>query len=126
MGSPFRPLGDDDRALFQSVIDDLYERFVDAVVAGRPKLARDRIKTLADGRIYTAQQAQSAGLVDSIGYLDDAIASLQTAGGLTSATIVTYTRPGQYKGSVYAAPVVNVDLDLLPTAQPGFLYLWRP
>ncbi len=126
MGSPFRPLADDDRALFQTVIDDLYGRFVDAVVAGRPKLARDRIMALADGRIYTAEQARSAGLVDGIGYLDDAVDSLRDAAGLTSATVVTYTRPGQYKGSIYAAPVVNIDLDLWPGNQPGFLYLWRP
>jgi protease-4 len=99
---------------------------VDAVVAGRPKLARDRITALADGRIYTAEQARSAGLVDGIGYLDDAVDSLRNAAGLASATVVTYTRPGQYKGSIYAAPVVNIDLDLLPGKQPGFLYLWRP
>ena len=117
MGSPFRPLADDDRALFQTVIDDLYGRFVDAVVAGRPQLARDRIMALADGRIYTAEQARSAGLVDGIGYLDDAVDSLRDAAGLTSATVVTYTRPGQYKGSIYAAPVVNIDLDLWPGNQ---------
>jgi len=51
---------------------------------------------------------------------------MRDAAGLASATVVTYTRPGQYKGSIYAAPVVNIDLDLLPGSQPGFLYLWRP
>jgi protease-4 len=126
MGSPFRPLQEGDRALFQSVIDDLYGRFVDAVAAGRPKLSRDRIVELADGRIYTAEQARSAGLVDGLGYLDDSIATLRDAVGLTSATVVMYTRPGQYKGSVYAGPAVNIDLSLWPTQHAGFLYLWQP
>lgn len=126
MGSPFRPLQDGDRALFQSVIDDLYGRFVDAVAAGRPKLARERIVELADGRIYTAEQARSAGLVDGLGYLDDSIATLRDAVGLTSATVVTYSRPGEYKGSIYAAPTVNIDLKLWPTQHAGFLYLWQP
>lgn len=126
MGSPFNPLTEEERALFQSVIDDLYQRFVDAVAAGRPALSRDRIQELADGRIYTAEQAKGSGLVDEIGYLDNAVAALQTAAGLSSATVVTYTRPGQYKGSLYAAPVVNIDLDLWPAGQPGFLYLWQP
>lgn len=126
MGSPFNPLTEDERALFQSVIDDLFRRFVDAVAAGRPSLSRDRIQELADGRIYTAEQAKDSGLVDEIGYLEDAVAALQTVAGLSSATVVTYTRPGQYKGSLYAAPVVNIDLDLWPAGQPGFLYLWQP
>lgn len=126
MGSPFSPLEDDERALFQAVIDDLYGSFVDTVVAGRPTLSRERIRELADGRIYTAEQAKTAGLVDEIGYLDDTLAGLREAAGLSSATIVTYTSSGQYKGSLYAAPVVNIDLDLWPAGQPGFLYLWRP
>jgi protease-4 len=126
MGSPFTPLDDDERALFQSVIDDLYVSFVNAVAAGRPALSRDRITELADGRIYTAEQAKAAGLIDDIGYLDDAVSSLREGAGLSSATVVTYTRPGAYKGSLYAAPVVNIDFDLWPAGQPGFLYLWQP
>lgn len=126
MGSPLRPLGDDERHLFQTVIDDLYGRFVDTVVAGRPQLSADRIKALADGRIYTAEQAKASGLVDEIGYLDDAIARAKSAANLSQARIVTYTRPGQYKGSLYAGPVVNLDLGALGFDEPGFLYLWRP
>lgn len=126
MGSPFSPLGDDERALFQSVIDDLYRRFVEAVTAGRPALSRDRILELADGRIYTAEQAKAAGLVDDLGYLDHTITSLRETAGLSSAAVVTYTRPGDYRGSLYAAPVVHIDVDLWPAGQPGFLYLWRP
>lgn len=126
MGSPFTPLGEEERALFQSVIDDLYRSFVNTVVAGRPALSRDRITELADGRIYTAEQAKTAGLIDDIGYLDDAVSVLRETAGLSTATVVTYARPGEYKGSLYAAPVVNIDLDLWPAGQPGFLYLWQP
>lgn len=126
MGSPFSPLDADERALFQGVIDDLYGSFVDTVAAGRPLLSRERIRELADGRIYTAEQAKTAGLVDEIGYLDDTIAGLREAAGLSSAKVVTYTSSGEYKGSLYAAPVVNIDVDLWPAGQPGFLYLWRP
>lgn len=126
MGSPFSPLDADERALFQGVIDDLYGSFVDTVAAGRPLLSRERIRDLADGRIYTAEQAKTAGLVDEIGYLDDTIAGLREAAGLSSAKVVTYTSSGAYKGSLYAAPVVNIDVDLWPAGQPGFLYLWRP
>jgi protease-4 len=126
MGSPFGPLGDDERALFQAAIDELHARFVRTVAAGRPRLTPDRIAELADGRIYTAQQALDAGLIDEIGYLDDSITRLKETAGLTEASVVTYTRPGEYKGSVYAAPVVDINLGLQNLDAPGFLYLWQP
>ena len=126
MGSPLRPLNDDERRLFQAVIDDLYGRFVATVAAGRPQLSADRIKTLSDGRIYTAEQAKESGLIDQIGYLNDAIARAKTAANLSQARLVTYSRPGQYKGSIYAGPVVNLDLGALGLEEAGFLYLWRP
>ena len=126
MGSPFSPLGDDERALFQAAIDELHARFVRTVAAGRPRLAPGRIAELADGRIYTAQQALDAGLIDEIGYLDDSIARLKETAGLTETSVVTYTRPGEYKGSVYAAPVVDINLGLQSLDAPGFLYLWQP
>jgi protease-4 len=96
------------------------------VAAGRPRLTPGRIAELADGRIYTAQQALDTGLIDEIGYLDDSIARLKETAGLTEASVVTYTRPGEYKGSVYAAPVVDINLGLPGLDAPGFLYLWQP
>jgi len=126
MGSPFSPLRDDERALFQTVIDEMHGRFVGTVAAGRPRLAPDRVAALADGRIYTAQQAHDAGLVDEIGYLETSIARVKEAAGLTEASVVTYRRPGEHKGSLYAGPVVNIDAGIWRFDEPGFLYLWHP
>jgi protease-4 len=126
MGSPFSPLRDDERALFQTVIDEMHGRFVGTVVAGRPRLAPDRIAALADGRIYTAQQAHDAGLVDEIGYLETSIARVKEAAGITQASVVIYSRPGEHKGSLYAGPVVNIDAGIWRFDEPGFLYLWHP
>ena len=56
MGSPFRQLTPEERAIFQSVIDDLHRQFV-AKVIERRQLPAATAATLADGRIYTAQQA---------------------------------------------------------------------
>ena len=52
----------------------MYERFLQVVAAGRRNLDPDRIRKAADGRVYTAQQALEAGLVDQIGYLEESIA----------------------------------------------------
>ena len=73
MGSPFRPMLPEERAIFQGVIDSFYGRFLHVVQEGRPNLPAEHIRKLADGRIYSGEQAKAAGLIDEIGYLDDAI-----------------------------------------------------
>src|SRR5881296_2878231 len=72
MGSPFRALTPQERAIFQSVIDDLQRQFV-AKVVERRKIPATAAAALADGRIYTAQQALGHRLVDRIGYVADAV-----------------------------------------------------
>jgi protease-4 len=133
--SPFRAATPEEQKLVQAVIDELYGRFLDAVMA-RPnnKLSRHDLEKLADGRIYTAGQALAAGLIDKTGYLDDAIADLKKEAGIDQARIVTYFRPGSYKGSIYAEGQPGTGefpglLGLLESADPlpasSFMYLWR-
>ena len=64
--SPFRPLTDEGRAALNRVIGDLYAQFVAMVAAGR-HMEPDRVRELADGRVFTGRQALAAGLVDAIG-----------------------------------------------------------
>ncbi len=64
--SPDRPMTDEERALVQSMVNDIYEQFVDVVAQGR-HMDRDAVKAIADGRIMTGRQAQEAGLVDALG-----------------------------------------------------------
>ncbi|MEW6725923.1 signal peptide peptidase SppA [Desulforudis sp. 1088] len=72
MGSPTRPVTEQERAIFQGMVDDIYHQFVDVVAQGRD-LSRERVLQLADGRIYTGRQAEGLGLVDELGGLEDAI-----------------------------------------------------
>ncbi len=97
MGSPFRVMTAEERGIFQSVIDSFYQRFLAVVQEGRPNLSAEQIKKLADGRIYSGDQAKAAGLIDEIGYLDDAIQLAKKKAGLTEARIVTYGRGGSIK-----------------------------
>ena len=136
MGSPFRSMTDEERKIFQGVIDQMYDRFVSVVATGRKNLTMDQVKKISDGRIYTAQQALELGLVDSIGYLDDAIELAKAESGLMQARVVLYYRPGAYKDNVYSRmpsdmpPTVNiVNVDVRSFVQPGvprFMYLWAP
>ncbi len=136
MGSPFRPMTQEEQAIFQGVINQMYDRFLSVVAAGRKNLTMDKIRTAADGRIYTAQQALELGLVDKIGYLDDAISMARQEAGVSEARVVTYHRPGTYKSNIYSrlagsesAQVNLVNIDLRSLVQPGvpqFMYLWVP
>lgn len=64
--NPFHPLSPEGRIALQAVIGDMYEQFVAKVVAGR-RMPEDRVRALADGRVFTGRQALAAGLVDAIG-----------------------------------------------------------
>jgi protease IV len=139
MGSPFRKMTESDRAIFQSVIDSFYHRFLDVIEQGRPKLSKEKIRQLADGRIYSAPQAKEAGLIDDIGYLDDAIAITKQQAGLTEATVIMYQRTGGYHPNIYSQFSGNVPntswmvpkLDAVSLATllggtPAFMYMWLP
>jgi protease IV len=125
MGSPFRPVSAEEKKIFQAMIDSLYGRFV-GVVADERKIAPERVRQLADGRVYTSQEAKDAGLIDDIGYLDDAFVQARKLANLERATVVTYLRPGEYRPNIYSMNVVNINLGDLagPGVRPA--YLWWP
>ncbi len=136
MGSPFRTMSPEEKAIFQGVIDSFYQRFLSVVQEGRPHLSADQIKTLADGRIYSGEQAKAAGLVDDIGYLDEAIDLAKKNAGLTEARIVTYRRHGEYQNNIYSrvfgsgsglGSLASMDLlSIVRGGSPQFMYLWMP
>lgn len=77
MGSSVEPMTKEQKAIFQSLVDEAYEQFVGIVADGRGMSVKE-VKKLADGRIYTAQQAKNNGLVDEIGTLEDAVSDMKT------------------------------------------------
>jgi protease-4 len=74
IGSPARPITEEERRLLQASIDDAYAQFVDAVVQGR-RMPHEKVIALADGRVFTGRQALQAGLVDELGNNQDALDS---------------------------------------------------
>jgi len=73
IGSPLRDMKPDERALLQGVVDNVHLQFVNAVAEGR-NLPREEVMRIADGRIFTGEQAKALGLVDALGNLEDAVA----------------------------------------------------
>ena len=81
MGNPFRPMTRDEKALFQNMVDDIYNQFLTAVSKAR-KIDIATLRPLADGRVFTGRQAVKIGLVDKIGTLRDAIVYAGEQGGI--------------------------------------------
>ncbi len=80
-GSPYREMTDAERAYWQAIVDETYESFVQIVAAGRG-LGEDEVRALADGSVYTGRQALEKGLVDQLGYSEEAIAKAAELGGI--------------------------------------------
>jgi len=73
IGSPVRDMKPEERELLQGVIDNVHSQFIGAVAEGR-KMDREKVAKIADGRIFSGEQAKALGLVDALGNLEDAVA----------------------------------------------------
>ncbi|MFH1282314.1 MAG: signal peptide peptidase SppA [bacterium] len=95
-GSPFRELTKKERELFQSLIDDAYNQFVDAIVKGRSMKRKD-VLSIADGRVFTGRQAYKAGLVDELGGKEESILVAAQMAGIPSEKINIYRYRDSFK-----------------------------
>ena len=71
-GSPMRAMNEDDQKYFQALMDDVHRQFID-VVARERKMDVEKVRELADGRVFTGEQALQLGLVDTLGTFEDAV-----------------------------------------------------
>ncbi|MBB84103.1 MAG: signal peptide peptidase SppA [Deltaproteobacteria bacterium] len=136
IGSPFRPLTEEERAQLQSIVDDLHARFREVVDRGRPNLDTVEVAALANGRIYSARQALENGLVDRVGAMGDAVGLLSDRIGAPKVRVVAYHKPNTPRSNFYMqAPAVaapSIDPESMGPAlapllgRPGFHYLWWP
>jgi len=85
VGAGDRPLSKEERKLMQDLIDNVYDQFVRHIAAARD-MEEDTVRGLADGRIYTGEQALEVGLIDSLGNFTDAITIAADMGGLDAET----------------------------------------
>jgi protease-4 len=126
-------LAEKERKLLQELVDDMFRRFKEIVRAGRPKLDEAAVDAVATGQIFTARQALEAGLVDRIGFLEDAIGRAVELAGLTEKTarVVKYTKPKGLLDEVLGGAVPGSRVDLaaiaeLTTPRGWYLCSWLP
>jgi len=128
-GGMFEEMSAADQAIWQGIIDDAFADFVDVVAEGRG-MSEAEVLPLADGRVFTGEQAQQVGLVDSLGNLPDAIARAAELGGIEGEPrIVEYRPPPGFLESLLGlqgrqAPGEALLRQLLNEGRPLLLYLY--
>jgi protease-4 len=92
MGSPLREMTPEERRLLQEYVDASHRRFVEVVARGR-KLLPEQVAKLANGDIFTAEDALKHGLVDRVGYVEDALDWIGELSGHPRLRVIAYRRP---------------------------------
>ncbi|MEW6637278.1 MAG: signal peptide peptidase SppA [Actinomycetota bacterium] len=101
MGNPWHELTPEEREIFDSIVQDYYQKFVEVIVRGRD-LPRERVLEIADGRVYSAEQARELGLVDSFGGLDEAAKTARDLAGISEARVVRYVQSPTLADALFA------------------------
>jgi len=133
MGSPFRPTTPEEAALFQNIIDDYAGRF-QALVMQHRKLSPEAMAEVRTARVFTANRAKAVGLIDQIGYIQDAFAKARELAGLPADSKVvayrrdTYPNDNPYNTMTAAEPgkfdLFGVDAGYILPPKAGFYYVW--
>jgi len=95
--SPFKPVEQTEVEWMQTIVDHMLDRFIDAIDAGRENLSREEVVQLADGRIYIASEAVQLGLIDHVGYFDDAVDLVTEMAGIEDFLLVEFEREVHFR-----------------------------
>jgi len=127
-GSPYEDLTDAERAYFQSIVTQLHSQFVRAVAAGRKgKLSEADVNAIADGRVFTGEQALGLKLVDQLGNLDDAIRVAGKLGGIQGRPGTIYPKKrtrGIFDALTSDESDTETAISRILTRRPRFLFQW--
>jgi protease-4 len=125
--NPFTEVDPAQRALLQEMIDAMFEHFLSVVAKNRPAIPADRLRALADGRLFVSQQALDLKLVDQIGYWEDALAKTAELLGVESVKVIRYKQPIDFFTWLMSVRnPIRPERWLASHARPRFLYLWAP
>jgi protease-4 len=130
--SPFRPMTENERKLWENILDQSFQKFIQVIDENREPLDAEQVKALATGQIYTADDAKANKLVDEIGYEEDALKALKEKLGLAKARIVKYhthqTLVEQLLSSMQVKQPADPIKVLMEASVPRamYMYSWLP
>ena len=137
MGSPFREATEEEKKITRDLIERLAAQFLDRIAEHR-KLGPKKLKEISSARIYLAHDALNLGLVDRIGYIDEAVSEAKKLAELPmDAKVVVYRRTEYADDNLYntatshyeggSLSIISLDVQgTLAPLQTGFYYLWHP
>ena len=100
--SEFRRRTPEEQKMLQKLVDSQHEKFISVIRAGRKNMNRRQVEEIADGRIMTAEEAKERGLVDKIGYLDNAYQRIARLSGFPANRLVRYANPWMTGNNIYS------------------------
>ena len=121
LASAFRSLGRDERKILQNVLDNVHEQFITAVAEGRKMLREDVIK-IADGRIFTGEQALEVGLIDELGNLEDAITVAAKLSGIRGEPVLVRKKEHFSLINLLRTNLPKELKEIVPTIQVKYLF----
>ena len=121
IASAFRTMGKEEREILQGVMDNVHEQFMRAVAEGR-KINIEEVRKIADGRIFTGEQARTHGLVDDLGTLEDAIKTAATLVGIKEEPVVVSNKDEFSVIDLLRNKIPKEMTDIFPTVKIKYLY----
>jgi len=121
LASAFRSLGREEREILQNVLDNVHGQFITAVAEGRKMLREDVLK-IADGRIFTGEQARKIGLVDELGNLEDAITVAAKLSGIKGEPVLVRKKEHFSLINLLRTNLPRELKEIVPTIQVKYLF----
>lgn len=135
IGSPTRAMSEEERQALQELVDSMHARFLEVVKQGREKkIDAETLSRISDGSIFTARRALQIGLIDKVGYREDAFEAAKELAEIAAAQLIRYRRPTTLPELLLRSRSKLSSVGQLETylqhlsrmTQPTFLYLWVP
>ncbi len=103
-GSPKKDMTEDEKAIYKTIVDEMYADFIAKVKKNRPAMTEADIKIVGDGRIMAANSAMGYHVIDEVGYYENAVKLVEKLTGITNPSVVVYRRDGEKTGGFYSWP----------------------
>lgn len=129
IGSPMREMTAEEKELLQFVVDDIFDHFLDIIVKER-KIPKEKLKEIADGRIFTGRQAKVLGLVDELGGLEDSVKLAARLAGVKDSPEAVYAprKKKSFWGVLFKETLSSLTSEFLNKefSPSGLFFIYAP